>query len=179
MDKKLLREKIRQEKRRLSQQELGEMSLAIVERVWADERVGTARTIMLYSPLADEVDVSPLLRRLYSEGRRVLLPKVVSDTEMTLHEYHGMESLRKGSFGIMEPVTPAIDSMEMPQIDVAIIPGMAFDGNGNRLGRGKGYYDRFLSRACVKYKIGVCFPFQKVESVPCEANDIRMDKVVS
>ena len=63
-------------------------------------------------------------------------------------------------------------------IDVAIIPGMAFDAGGNRLGRGKGYYDRLLARIPDVYKIGICFDFQKVESVPADINDIKMDEVI-
>ena len=64
------------------------------------------------------------------------------------------------------------------EIDVAIIPGMSFDNDGNRLGRGKGYYDRLLAKIPQTYKIGMCFDFQKVEEVPTEETDIRMDEVL-
>lgn len=84
-----------------------------------------------------------------------------------------------GAYGIMEPEGPAFTAYD--DIDLIITPGVAFDVNHNRLGRGKGYYDRFLQqmRQTHAYKIGVCFPHQLVDSIPVTAYDIPMDEVVS
>lgn len=176
MDKRALRKMIRTEKRRFSQQELGEMSLRICAHLLTNEKVISSDVILLYYPLPDEVDVSSVVRALHAEGKTVLLPKVVSDTEMTIHRYSGEDSLVVGAYGIMEPCGQPFEDME--NISLAIVPGMAFDGKGNRLGRGKGYYDRFLSRVRDIYKIGVCYPFQMVDSVPCDNNDILMSEVI-
>lgn len=90
--------------------------------------------------------------------------------------------MEAGAYGIMEPEGPAFTAYD--DIDLIIIPGVAFDVKHNRLGRGKGYYDRFLQqmqqmRQTHAYKIGVCFPQQLVDSIPVTAYDIPMDEVVS
>jgi 5-formyltetrahydrofolate cyclo-ligase len=98
---------------------------------------------------------------------------------MTIHEYLGPDSLLPSEpYGILEPTTPELSIINC-QLSIVIVPGMAFDKQGHRLGRGKGYYDRFLSRVPNIYKIGVCFPFQLVESVPSEETDILMDEVIA
>lgn len=100
---------------------------------------------MLYCSLPDEVYTMDMIHRLHEEGKEIVLPKVISDCEMELREYDGDADLEVGSFGIMEPCGKLFTDYE--DIDVAVIPGMAFDKDGNRLGRGKGYYDRFLNVA--------------------------------
>ena len=113
---------------------------------------------------------------LYGEGKTVVLPVVTGEGEMELRVYHGADSLRRGAFDILEPVGERFTDYE--SIDLAVIPGMAFDDSGHRLGRGKGYYDRFLVNLPHCYKIGMCFDFQRVEHVPCESTDIAVDEVI-
>ena len=138
--------------------------------------VQSARTVLLYSALPDEVPTQQLIDQLVAQGKTVLLPRVVSDTDMELRRYTGRHDLQAGAFGIMEP-TGALFT-DYAAIDVAIVPGMAFDAAGHRLGRGKGYYDRFLSRIPQVYKIGLCFSWQIVGEVPCDAHDVVMDQVL-
>lgn len=165
---------MRQRKRLFSQAELGEKSLSAVRRLRENGRIRAAQTLLLYAPLPDEVDVSPLLETL--EGKTILLPKVTGEGTMELRRYTSAKDMQVGAFGIKEPTGELFT--DYSQIDVAVIPGMAFDRQGHRLGRGKGYYDRFLA-ACVKvYKIGVCFDFQMAGNVPCDAFDVAMDEVV-
>ena len=76
----------------------------------------------------------------------------------------------------MEPVGKPFTAFK--EIDVAVVPGMSFDMRGNRLGRGKGYYDRFLPKIPQAYKIGVCFPFQKLPGIPADENDMKVDEVI-
>lgn len=173
-DKQALRKEMRTRKRLFSQLELGEKSLSAVERLLANERVGEAHTLLLYAPLPDEVDVSPLLERL--GDRTLLLPKVTGEGTMELRHYTAPGDMAVGAYGISEPMGKVFTDHEA--IDVAIVPGMAFDRHGHRLGRGKGYYDRFLARCANVYKIGVCFDFQLVDAVPTDADDIAMDEVV-
>ena len=139
-------------------------------------RLAEARIVLLYSALPDEVPTLPLLNRLTTEGKTVLLPRVVSDTDMELRRYTGPNDLEPGAFGIMEPTGELFTDHDL--IDVAVVPGMAFDREGHRLGRGKGYYDRFLAQLPHIYKIGICFPFQLVDKVPADAHDMLMDEVV-
>ena len=179
MDKKELRRYIREQKRHFTPQQLGEMSLSIMSSVLTHPRIQEADTILMYHSLPDEVDTHSALDQLLAMGKKVLLPKVVSDTEMTIHEYTGADSLQPSEpYGILEPTTPELSIINC-QLSIAIVPGMAFDKQRHRLGRGKGYYDRFLSQIPNIYKIGVCFPFQMLESIPSESTDVVMDEVIT
>lgn len=171
--KQALRQLIRQRKQ---QHSTGE-SAAIIAQLKQNPKFLLARTLLLYSALPDEVQTQPLVDQLAAEGKTVLLPRVTSDTDMELRRYTGTADLQKGAFGIMEPIGEVFT--DYATIDVAIVPGMAFDLEGHRLGRGKGYYDRFLARVPNVYKIGLCFAWQLVDCVPTDANDIMMDCVVS
>ena len=154
LSKKSLRQHIRQRKARHTDEELVALSQPIVEAVLADPRFQEAQTVLLYHSLPDEVYTPGLIAAALRMGKRVLL----SD-----------------DFHILEPQGAAFT--DYASVDCAIIPGMAFDAQGHRLGRGRGYYDRFLAQAADVYKLGLCFPFQLVEAVPCEATDVAMDRV--
>lgn len=180
MGKKVLRQEIRNRKGRFSQQQLREMSLLICDRIKNHPLVISATTILLYHSLPDEVHTHQLIEQMVQAGKRVILPKVISDTEMTLHTYASQTDMREGSYGIMEPCTPSIQPSLINREDtVAIVPGMAFDAAGHRLGRGKGYYDRMMVQLPCIYKIGVCYPFQLLPEVPSDSHDIVMDEILS
>lgn len=152
------------------------MSLTIVERLKANSRFSHARTLFIYCSLSDEVDTTTLLDSLAQCGKTVVLPKVVDAENMELRLYTGRQDLAVGSYGIMEPTGKLFTTLH--DIDVAVVPGMAFDRNGHRLGRGKGYYDRMLVQMPQAYKIGICFDFQLVDEVPNDCHDIIMDEVI-
>ena len=166
---------MRQHKKAFTDKELLEKSRAVMDRVCNHPKVLAAHVVLMYASLPDEVDTTEALELLRHAGKQVLLPEVINDTEMRLRVYDGPSSLREGSFHILEPTGDWYD--ERKPIDVAIVPGMAFDLEGHRLGRGKGYYDRFLSRVKT-YKIGVCFDFQILEQIPHDIHDIMMDEVI-
>lgn len=134
-----------------------------------------AHTVLLYHSLPDEVDTHAFIRK-WIASKRILLPVVKGD-ELELRAYTGPETLTAGSYGILEPTGPLFT--RYPDIALAVVPGVAFDRLGNRLGRGKGYYDRLLPRLTDAYKIGICFPYQLVDEVPAEEFDIRMDEVLT
>ena len=148
-----------------------------MQRLYCHPHFMAAQTIMLFNALPDEPATLPLLDALCAEGRTILLPRVTSDTDMELRRYTGTKDLKRGAFGIMEPTGALFTDYE--KIEVVIVPGMAFDAAGRRLGRGRGYYDRFLSTIPQVHKIGVCFPFQRVAEVPTEDHDERVDEVCS
>lgn len=177
------KEALRREIRRLKQQytpaQLEELSEPIIARL--RPLLVDARVIMAYYSLPDEVNTHQLLDDLVAEGKTVLLPKVLDATTMELRLYTGPHDLAPGPFGIMEPSGSQYSpSSGIPSIDVALIPGVAFDAEGHRLGRGRGYYDRFLrTMGTVPFvRIGLCFDFQKVESVPSDTHDIPVDLVI-
>ncbi len=171
--KKELRQIIRQ---RIKEHSADESSF-VIDRLKENSLFVKAHTLLLYNALPDEVQTQSLIEELTAEGRTVLLPKVTSDTEMELRRYSGRGDLTLGAFGIMEPTGELFTSYD--EIEVAVIPGMAFDKEGHRLGRGKGYYDRMLHKMPEVYKIGICQSWQMVEKVPTDEHDITMDCVVS
>ena len=131
----------------------------------------SARAICAYAALPGECDVLdpwPL-------GKQVALPRV-SGGELSAHWVGGPDDLVCGSFGIWEPAPSTFPTSG--EFDVILVPGLAFDVRGGRLGRGKGHYDRFLA-ATKGLRVGVCFDDQIVESVPCESHDIAMDFLVT
>ena len=134
-----------------------------------------ANTILLYYSLQDEVDTHEFVQK-WSREKRILLPVVVGD-DLEIRLYTGPEDLATGAYGIEEPTGTLLT--DYTAIDFIAVPGVAFDRNGNRLGRGKGYYDRLLPRIPQAYKVGVCFTFQIVEEVPAEPFDIRMDEIIT
>ncbi len=135
-----------------------------------------ANTILLYHSLGDEVDTHTFIQK-WNNKKRILLPVVVGD-DLELRIYTGPENMSICSvYGIEEPTGEAFT--DYAAIDFIVVPGVAFDAKGNRLGRGKGYYDRLLPRIPTAYKAGICFPFQLVEEVPAESFDVRMDIIIT
>lgn len=176
MKKEDLRQYIRALKSQFSERQLKEMSEPIIQRLLSLPAVARAGVILMYYSLPDEVNTHSAINTLVTKGKTVLLPVVVSHDEMELRVYKSEKDMETGFFNIMEPVGELFTDYE--QIDVAVIPGMGFDTQGNRLGRGKGYYDRFLSKHPHIYRIGVCYDFQKLPGIPTDEHDIKMNEVV-
>ena len=195
MPKEALRREIRRLKQQYTPSQLEELSEPIIARL--RPLLSDARVVMAYYSLPDEVNTHQLLDDLVAEGKTVLLPKVLDATTMELRHYTGPHDLTSGPFGILEPIgSPFYFSTFSPSIDVALIPGVAFDALGHRLGRGRGYYDRFLRTMgtvpsvsiAANYRgtvpgvrprlIGLCFDFQIVPSVPVDPTDIPVNQVI-
>lgn len=178
MTKEEWRREIRRRRQLYTTEQLELLSRPVVARL--RQRLADAQTVLAYYSLPDEVYTHQLINDLVADGKTVLLPKVLDSTTMELRRYTGPHDLTEGSFGIMEPVGEPYTDCQL--INVALIPGVAFDADGHRLGRGRGYYDRFLashlSPLASHLLIGVCFDFQKVDAVPYDANDIPVDIVV-
>lgn len=171
------KQELRQAIRRQKQMFSGDDALEALRQLRQHPRLINADTLLLYSALQDEVPTQSLLDELVAQGKTVLLPRVVSDTDMELRQYTGLQDLQVGAFGILEPTGKLFTDYE--KIDVAVVPGMAFDKEGHRLGRGKGYYDRFLRLLPKTYKIGICFSWQLVDNVPTDEHDILMDQIMT
>ncbi len=148
-----------------------ELSTIIVNKVMNLDIYKEARVIALYHSLNDEVDTTYLINN--SKGKRVLLPKVIGD-EMIFIMINKDTKYYKSNFGVLEP----IGDIYTGKIDLIIVPGLAFDKDLNRLGFGRGYYDKYLMNKDI-YKIGICFDEQIVDEVPHNALDIKMDMVIT
>lgn len=174
--KKALRAFIRRQTAELTEEESLRLSSSVMARLERHPKFREARTVLCYHSLPDEVCTHALIDR-YAETKTILLP-VVEGEELKLRVYGGPASLRHGAFGIAEPAGQ--DFTSLPDIDLIIVPGLAFDACGHRLGRGKGYYDRLLAKPGLQaaYRLAVCFPFQFVREVPVETHDLAVDEVL-
>ncbi|MDR0872641.1 MAG: 5-formyltetrahydrofolate cyclo-ligase [Prevotellaceae bacterium] len=173
-EKHFLRKEIKQKLCLLSEQEKNRQSTEILQKIEQLPAFQTAETVLLYWSLPDEVDTQAFAEK-WAARKTVLLPVVQGD-EMVLRKYSGLSCLRSGAFGICEP--EGEDFTDFDKIDLCIVPALAFDASGNRLGRGKGFYDRLLPRIAAP-KIGVCFDVQLLNEIPCENFDAKMDFVIS
>lgn len=174
-NKKLLRKKIKELKQSLAPEKNIVYSKQIFERIESFADFINAKTVIVYWSLPDEVSTHDFIMK-WSTNKRIALPIVVGEN-LEFRLFADLNSMEKsGSFGILEPQTG--ERIDPQDIDFAIIPGLAFDLKGNRLGRGKGYYDRVLSQ--IKgTKVGVVFSFQIVDEVPVTSFDIPVDFVVT
>jgi 5-formyltetrahydrofolate cyclo-ligase len=171
--KRELRQQIARQKSLYSKSELTKLSAPIITLLESHPLFLEAKVVLLYHSLADEVCTHPFIEH-WSARKTILLP-LVSGEQLELRVYSSA-NLRPGSFGILEPTGSALFTA-YDQIDLAVVPGVAFDRKGNRLGRGKGYYDRLLPQLKAP-RIGICFPFQLVDEVPAEPTDTPMDEVI-
>lgn len=174
LSKEDLRRQIRELKRQFTAEQLAALSIPVLERL--RPYLEKASVVLAYYSLPDEVDTHQLLERLVAEGKTVLLPKVMDGESMVLCRYASKQDLQEGPFRIMEPVGEPFT--DYGRIDMALIPGIAFDAQGRRLGRGRGYYDRLLAGHPSLCTIGLCFDFQKVGQVPISAHDRPVDIVI-
>ena len=172
-EKELIREKIKKKKQQLTDKEKEIEAANVFEKIEALPEFINAHNIMIYWSMPDELPTHDFIIR-WSKKKTMLLP-VVKGEDMLIKPFSTKEELKQGSLGIWEPDT---QKEYLNSIDLVIVPGVAFDRDKSRLGRGKGYYDRyFINKRIVK--IGVCFDFQLLESIPVDSFDIKMDKVVT
>lgn len=173
IEKKELRANIKALKKQHTKEQLLEQSVAILSKLENDDDFKKARIVMIYSALPDEVQTQAFLEK-WRYRKKIILPTVVGDDIIPV-ELAEDTTFAVGDFNIMEPQNEPYTG----GYDLIVVPGVAFDRNGNRIGRGRGYYDRFLCKYLNVRRIGICFDFQLVDEVPTEPNDIKMDKVIS
>lgn len=171
--KPVLRSMIRAMKKARTSDELVAQSAVIMKKLENHPAFRKAQRVMLYSSLPDEVATTSFLEK-WRHKKQIILPTVVGDDIIPV-ALDDDTQFAVGDFDIMEPQSHPYAG----GYDLIVVPGMAFDDAGNRLGRGKGYYDRFLCQHVDIEKIGICFGFQRVACVPTEPTDIRMDEVMS
>jgi 5-formyltetrahydrofolate cyclo-ligase len=133
----------------------------------------SAKTVGAYHAFGSEVKTDLIIEQARSLGKRVALPSVEGES-LTFYELSSGKYLVKGRFGIMEPLP--YDPVD--QIDLLVVPGVAFDKQGYRLGYGKGYYDRYLEKKKT-FSVGLAYLFQLLESLPTSENDMKIDAIAT
>jgi 5-formyltetrahydrofolate cyclo-ligase len=174
VQKSCLRRQICVQKNRYSAEELRQMSVFVLQNLESLPGFVEAETLLLYWSLSDEVFTHDFIEKWCGQ-KNIFLP-VVENDNLIFRKYQGKDSLQKGTFDIFEPAAES-ECFAAKSKTIVLVPGVAFDRQGNRLGRGKGFYDRFLKSFC-GLKIGICFDFQLLDNIPTEPFDVKMDRVV-
>lgn len=182
LDKPTLRHHIRALKRGQTATQLREWSALLADALATHPWFVAARSVMLFASLPDEPDTSSLLSA-FAASKRLFLPAVVGD-EIEVRRYSPDNVLTTGAYGISEPTGDVLH--DLAELDLIVVPGVAFDPEGHRLGRGRGYYDRLFARADAQppsptrpRRLGYAFPFQILPHVPSEPHDALMDTVLT
>jgi len=179
-EKRRLRRSVSQRRRAVPADEAARVAERIAARLLAEVVVRRARRIALYAALPDEVPSRPLFDALATLRKTLLLPRVLRQNEVAFAVVTDWSALRPGRYGVLEPPALAVP-IEPEEGDLVLVPGVAFDRAGNRLGRGKGCYDRAFPPGAPRppLLIGVAYELQFVAAVPHTARDRRMDAVVT
>lgn len=179
MPKRSLRSQLLAQRRSLSHDSWCASSRAAQLNLLSLDEYAAAECIALYAPAHNETDTELLLMAALQAGKRVLYPAVCGH-QMVFRSVDRIEDLQKGSFGIPEPCSTGVDHLA-DEADLIVVPGVAFDLSGHRIGYGKGFYDRFLHHPdCSAHLIGLCHDFQLTEGkIPFDAHDIPMEIIVS
>ena len=175
MDKKQLRSYIRDKKRVMTEDEIRQASAKLAELFLASDAYKSAKTIYSYLPYNQEVRTVPMLEQALRDGKRVAVPKVYGE-EMRFIYISDLTQVEKGYAGIPEPV--ADEPVANDPTALVLMPGLAFDREGHRIGYGGGFYDRFLAAEPNHPTIALCYPFQIVDDLPTEEFDIPVDCVL-
>lgn len=175
MDKKSLRKIIYAKRKDLSLSFLEDASEKIADSFEVVLKEKGVKSVLMYMALPGEVQTKELVESLFRRGLQIWLPKVVGEN-LEIRAFEGMESLEKGSFGVYEPTGRLCT--DLSEIEMIVVPGVAFSVDGDRMGYGKGYYDRLLSQTNA-IRVGFCFEFQLVENLPVEPHDKSMDMLLT
>lgn len=136
--------------------------------------------LFCYMACKEEVDLTLLMKAAWKSGKRVAVPRVLSEGEMEFFEIHGFDELSPGYAGILEPMPNKIPvEVRDGQNVLVLLPGLAFDREGNRLGYGKGFYDRYLERHPSYHTMGIAFSTQCEEKLPATPHDEKVDLIMT
>ena len=173
-EQRALRSVVEQKRRIMTKEQVAEQSALIMTQLEEMSAFREAKVVLLYYPIHNEVDLRPLLTKY--KGQKIFLLPVTHRHSMEVRPYDGEDMMRKGHLGVPEPQTPTYHG----PIDLILVPGVVFDNHRHRIGRGGGYYDRFLAKHKTSKQVGVCYSFQlRKRDIPHMYSDRRMDRVVT
>jgi len=169
-----LRAIVEQRRRMMTDEEVAEQSALVIAQLEQMSAFKEAQIILMYYPIHKEVDLRPLLTKY--AGQKTFLFPVTHRHSMEVRPYDGEDMMRRGRLGVPEPQTKTWKG----SIDLILVPGVVFDQHRHRIGRGGGYYDKYLAKHLNVKKIGVCYSFQlKKHSIPHGLHDQKMDRIVT
>lgn len=176
--KKNLRKEITVKRDGLTQIEMTKKSKKICEKFFLFEKVKKARKFFIYYSIKSEVDTKPIINHLLAQNKTVTLPRIKnSNSEMSLHKINSLNDLSNNGLSFLQP-DKNLPIILAKDIEIAVIPGIAFDKLKRRLGWGGGYYDKFLSESQA-FSIGLSFDLQVVDELPTELHDQQLDLIIT
>lgn len=178
MEKKTLRKVLKQQRNAFSSQQVQQSSKAVVKQLLAWSSYQQAKTIMAYLAFGNELCLDELLPKAWEAGKKICVPYIVSATEMFSVEITSLEQLELDRYGIRSVRAP-IKVVEPEELELILVPGVAFSQKGQRLGMGAGYYDRFLTMAPQAITCGIAYEALLQESLPVEQYDQPVDYIVT
>lgn len=177
--KRAIRQQIENQRKQLTKDQVNSLSHAIIENLKSLYEFQNSRTIHCYVAWRHEVNTHDLIVEMLSQGRWVVVPVVDLQNHTLIHsEIKSFDELKPGAFGILEPPKELLRPVDIAEIELILVPGVAFDLHGNRIGYGGGYYDAFL-RQSRAIKIGLAYEFQIVDELPTTDGDEKVDLVVT
>ena len=176
MDKKVLRRQIAARKRAMTREQIESASQRLAARLVQTDAYQNALSIYGYLSFNQEIRTMPILQRAIADGKRVAVPKVFGD-EMRFIWLDDLSQVAPGYYDIPEPIAdgPVADDA----LALVLMPGLAFDPEGHRIGYGGGFYDRYLASHPEHRLVALCYGFQLVDRLDCEAHDIPVDMVIA
>ena len=179
-DKKRIRKMMKSFLKNMGVEERERRSRDVKEKLLSLGIYKKAKTVLFYASREDEVDTFSIMREALKASKRVLLPRIERE-DLRIYEIKNLDrDLEKGMYSIFQPKKNRPPVENLKEIEVVVVPGLAFDREKNRLGRGKGYYDRFLKRLPPDtLKIGICFSFQLLDCLPHTSDDFKLDKIIT
>ena len=181
MTKAELRAEARRRLRALTEPEREVAEAALAARVWPVPEIAGERTLLLFADLPEEVTTDAIAAEALRRRVTVVYPRTVPEARtMTLHRVASLDHLLTGNYGIREPDPARCPTIPEAEVDAALVPGLAWDRAGNRLGRGAGYYDRLFGAPEWRgFRCGIFFSFQEMYHIPTDAWDLPLDAVVT
>lgn len=180
-EKRVVRQQVLRRREEIPAEERKAKSLAAAENLLALEPLANCRTVMLFLSFGSEIDTEPFIEAARARGQEIWLPLTnLQERRIIPYVYSPELVLRQGVYGIREPDPTRAEPADSRKLEAVILPGVAFDRSGGRLGYGGGFYDRFL--ASLSHKpviIGYCFDEQIVDLVPRENHDVQYDYLIT
>lgn len=173
-----LRKETVEKRNKHSKEEQSKKSKEIKEKLFNLKEFNYAKTVLFYVSYNGEVNTHEMIKEALNVKKIVVPISNIEDETLNLSVLEDFYDLEISSYGILEPKKECIKKVSINDIDLIIIPGVAFDINGNRMGHGQGYYDKLLEKSKVA-KIGLCFEFQLLEKIPTESHDIPVNIIVT
>lgn len=173
--KKELRKEMLLKRAKLNKQEKEKQDQWICESLWEIISKQGFRNVHCYLPMGKEINIFPLIEKMLNENITVITPKTLPKRKLQNLILKSLDELGKGVFGTSHP---ANGEEFLGQYDLIIVPGLAFNDANFRLGYGGGYYDNFMVQYPLAYKLGICYSFQKVEEIPLESHDVKLDEIL-